>query len=81
LSLQGKRVKTALNLLRIVDLLRFDLNLKALRILRVIRPLRNITIRSMRRLVATLLRSLPELGNATIFIVFMILLFSILGLQ
>lgn len=62
--------------------MRFKINLKALRILRVIRPLRSVkAIPSMRRLVGTLLKSLPELGNATIFIVFMILLFAILGIQ
>lgn len=35
----------------------------------------------MRRLVNTLLRSLPELGQAGIFITFMLFLFTILGLQ
>lgn len=44
--------------------MRVKLNLKALRILRVIRPLRSIkAIPSMRKLVSTLLKSLPELGN------------------
>ena len=35
----------------------------------------------MRRLVSTLLRSLPELGQAGIFISFMMFLFTILGLS
>ena len=50
--------------------------------LRVLRPLRSINaIPSMRRLVSTLIQSLPELGNATIFLAFIIILFGILGLQ
>lgn len=57
-------------------------NIKALRILRVLRPLRSLkAIPSMRRLVSTLLQSIPEVGNAGIFIIFMTTLFSILGLQ
>ncbi len=62
--------------------MRFKLNLKALRILRVVKPLRSVkAIPSMKRLVTTLLKSIPELGNATIFIIFIIMLFSILGVQ
>ena len=67
---------------RVVDFLRFNLRLKGLRVLRVVRPLRSVkAIPSMRRLVSTLLRSLPELGSAGIFIAFMLFLFTILGLQ
>jgi Ion transport protein len=56
-------------------------NIKALRILRVLRPLRSLkAIPSMRRLVSTLLQSIPEVGNAGIFIVFVTTLFAILGL-
>ena len=67
---------------RVIDFLRFNLRLKGLRVLRVVRPLRSVkAIPSMRRLVSTLLRSLPELGSAGIFIAFMLFLFTILGLQ
>eukprot|EP00347_Sterkiella_histriomuscorum_P008485 403344914 len=67
---------------RLADLVASSVNLKSLRILRVLRPLRSINaIPSMRRIVRTLLQSLPELGNATIFLSFMIVLFGILGLQ
>ena len=67
---------------RIVDFLGSKVNLKAFRILRVIRPLRSLrAMPSMRKLVTTLLKSLPEIGNATVFILFMLILFSILGLQ
>eukprot|EP00347_Sterkiella_histriomuscorum_P013804 403363301 len=66
----------------LVDLVATTINLKSLRTLRVMRPLRSINaIPSMRRLVSTLLQSLPELGNAAIFLFFMIILFGILGLQ
>ena len=64
-----------------LDLAANSVNLKSLRTLRVLRPLRSInTIPSMRRMVITLLKSLPELGNATIFLSFIIILFGILGL-
>ncbi len=65
-----------------IEIIAININLKALRILRVIRPLRTIKAsQTMRKQVSTLLVSLPELGNALIFIGFMITLFSILGLQ
>ena len=67
---------------RVIDFLRFNIRLKGLRVLRVVRPLRSVkAIPSMRRLVSTLLRSLPELGSAGVFIAFMLFLFTILGLQ
>lgn len=63
-------------------MLALGVNLKSLRILRAVRPLKTLrAMPSMRRLVSTLLKSLPELGNATIFILFMVGLFSVLGLQ
>ncbi|CDW81684.1 voltage-gated ion channel superfamily [Stylonychia lemnae] len=66
----------------LLDLVATSVNLKSLRTLRVLRPLKSINaIPSMRRLVSTLFQSLPELGNATIFLSFMIILFGILGLQ
>ena len=58
------------------------MNFKALRILRVIRPLRSIKASpSIRRQVSILLKSLPELGNTTFFLLFITILFSIIGLQ
>jgi hypothetical protein len=58
------------------------INLKALRNLRVLRPLKSINaIPSMRRLVGTLISSLPQLANVTIFLSFIFILFGILGLQ
>jgi hypothetical protein len=65
-----------------VDVVSLNLNLKPLRILKVLRPLRSIkAMPSMRSLVGTLLVSIPELVNAGIFILFIIILFSIFGLQ
>ena len=76
------------SLYRTVDLIlgfmKFDskINLKALRNLRVLRPLKSInSIPSMRRLVGTLISSMPKLVNVTIFLSFIFLLFGILGLQ
>jgi Ion transport protein len=67
---------------RLIDIFSLNLNLKPLRILRVLRPLRSIkAIPSMRSLVGTLLVSIPELLNAGFFILFLIILFSIFGLQ
>jgi voltage-gated sodium channel len=58
-----------------------SVNIKSLRMLKVLRPLRTLkTIPSMRRLVTTLFKSLPEIFNASIFILFIIFLFSIMGL-
>jgi hypothetical protein len=57
------------------------INLKALRNLRVLRPLKSINaIPSMRRLVGTLINSMPELANVAIFLSFIFTLFGILGL-
>jgi hypothetical protein len=59
-----------------------SLNLRALRTLRAFRPLKSINaIPSMRKQVQTLISSLPELFNVTIFLLFIFILFSILGLQ
>jgi hypothetical protein len=58
-----------------------NVNLKALRILRVIRPLRTIKAApSLKNQVATLLSTFAEMGNSAFFILFGMLLFSILGL-
>lgn len=57
-------------------------NLKSLRTLRVLRPLRSINaVPSMKRLVATLLLSLPRMGYLVSFVVFFISIFAILGMQ
>jgi hypothetical protein len=51
-----------------------------LRTLRVIRPLRSVKrLPSMRRLVAIMLRSLPELANTLIFMMFFFIVFGIVG--
>ena len=53
-----------------------------LRAVRVLRPLRSLTaIPKLRVLVNALLTAIPELANAIIVILFMFIIFSILGLQ
>jgi hypothetical protein len=50
--------------------------------LRVIRPLKTLkAVPSMKRQVTTLLKSLPELANSAIFVLFISSLIAILGLQ
>lgn len=57
-------------------------NLKSLRTMRVMRPLRSINaVPSMKRLVTTLLLSIPRMGYLLGFLVFVIFVFSILGIQ
>ena len=57
------------------------LNLKSLRTLRAFRPLKSINaIPSMRKLVGTLIDSLPGLANVTLFLTFFFSVFGILGL-
>lgn len=57
-------------------------SLKMLRALRVIRPLRSVKrVPSMRRLVSIMLRSLPELANTLIFMLFFFTVFGIIGIQ
>jgi len=59
-----------------------SVNLKALRTLRVLRPLRSINaIPSMRKLVSALLMSIPNFANVSVFLIFIFVLFSILGLH
>lgn len=56
--------------------------LKALRTMRILRPLRSVNaFPQMRRLIGSLLASIPELGNAVVFMFFIFLLFGILGVQ
>jgi hypothetical protein len=57
-----------------------ETNIKSLRTLRVLRPLRSINaFPSMRRLISSLLAALPSLGNAVVFMLFIFVLFGILG--
>ena len=57
-------------------------SLKSLRVLRVLRPLRSINaIPSMRILVSTLFISIPQLGSVVIFLLFIFLLFGIMGIN
>jgi len=57
-------------------------NLKSLRTMRVLRPLRSINaVPSMKRLVKTLLLSLPQMGYLVSFLMFFILIMGILGMQ
>lgn len=57
-------------------------NLKSLRIMRVLRPLRSINaIPSMKRLIATLLQSIPRMGFLVVFVIYFLTIFSILGIQ
>lgn len=59
-----------------------SVNLSAVRTVRVLRPLRSINvIPGLRLLVGSLLDSLPDLGNVVVFLIFIIALFGILGLQ
>ena len=59
----------------------YDINLKALRILRVIRPLRTFkSIPQLKKQVSTLMDSFSHLWNVAIFILFVMILFAILGL-
>lgn len=58
-----------------------DLNLKAIRAMRVLRPMRSLsTIPGLRKLVSALFYSLPEFINIFMFLIFIYVLFSILGL-
>ena len=53
-----------------------------LRTFRVIRPLRSVKrLPSMRRLVTIMLRSLPELANTLVFMLFFFIVFGIVGIQ
>jgi hypothetical protein len=66
----------------VLDLVATSFNLKSLRTLRALRPLRSINaIPSMRKLVTALISSLPDLLNVSVFLLFIIILFAILGLQ
>lgn len=67
----------------VIEDLKFDfVNVNSLKILRVLRPLRSINaFPSMKRLISSLLASLPQLGTAVVFMFFIFLLFMIFGVQ
>ena len=55
-------------------------NFKSLRVFRVLRPLRSINnVPPIRRLVGSLIKSLPALANVVIFLCFIFILFGIFG--
>lgn len=69
-------------LIGIISLIPNVPNLKSLRTMRVLRPLRSINaVPSMKKLVTTLLVSLPQMGYLVAFLIFFITVFAILGLQ
>jgi voltage-dependent calcium channel L type alpha-1D len=56
-------------------------NLKSLRIFRIFRPLRSINaVPPMKRLVSTLIMSMPQMGYLVSFLLFFIAVFAILGI-
>ena len=68
----------------IIGLLEFlpgSVSLKALRTIRVVRPLRSINaIPSMKRIVTTLIYSLPNFANVAAFLLFFMVLYATMGL-
>lgn len=57
-------------------------NVSAIRTIRVLRPLRSLSvIPGMRRLISALLKALPALGNVLILQIFVFFVFGILGIQ
>ena len=57
-------------------------NLTVLRVIRLIRVLRSISVLSgIRRLITSIIISLPMLGNVLLFLCFIFLIFGILGIQ
>jgi hypothetical protein len=56
-------------------------NLKSIRIVRLMKPLRGMTsVPAMRRQVGALIRALPDFANVGVFLIFMFFLFATLGL-
>jgi hypothetical protein len=57
-------------------------NLTALRTIRVLRPLRSIKrVKEIKILINSLINSMPGLGNVAIFLVFMMVVFGIIGVS
>jgi hypothetical protein len=67
----------------IIELTPLDaLQLKPLRTLRVLRPLKSIkALPGMKKLIVSLIKSLPDLGQAIFFCMMIFILFGILGIQ
>lgn len=69
-----------LGILNIMPFIESNSNFKSLRIFRVLRPLRSINaVPRMRKLVGSLVASLPGLFNVVFFLVFVFILFGIFG--
>lgn len=59
-----------------------SVRLKALRVIRVFRPLKSINvIPSMKKLIQALIHSLPDFANVGTFLVYVFILFAIMGLH
>ncbi|KAJ1458273.1 Ion transport protein-domain-containing protein [Pelagophyceae sp. CCMP2097] len=59
-----------------------DIDLKMIRTFRLLRPLKSVNkFPSLKKLVMTLLMAIPRLGNVVILLVFLLLVFSIAGIQ
>ncbi|KAJ9458945.1 Muscle calcium channel subunit alpha-1 [Diplonema papillatum] len=57
-------------------------NISAIRLLRILRPLRTVSrVKGMRVIIQTLAHSLPMLGDAFLLMLFLILVFAIAGIQ
>jgi len=57
-------------------------NFTAIRTLRILRPLRSLNqISGLKIIISALIDSIPALGNVLVFLIFIILLFAILGLH
>lgn len=66
----------------VFEFLPIDINLRALRTFRIMRPLRSINaMPSMRRLVTTLILSLPDFANVITFLVFLFFMISVIALH
>lgn len=66
----------------VFEFLPIDINLRALRTFRIMRPLRSINaMPSMRRLVTTLIMSLPDFANVIAFLLFLFLMISVIALH
>jgi hypothetical protein len=67
---------------RLVEMSFKTMNLKSLRIIRIFRPLKSINaIQSMKTLIQALIRSIPQFANVVVFLLFMFILFAIIGLH
>jgi len=59
-----------------------DVDIGSIRTLRMLKALRNVnSIKGLRNIIITLIEALPDLGNVVVFLLFIIILFAILGVQ